>query len=141
MSLFPALTRSARDPWAALRRELDAAFDRGWPGETGDGFGAYPADIRETADQVIVEAELPGFEKKDVDVRLEHGVLTIQAQREDRGAGQRHLSERQFTRVSRILKLPKPVDEQNVEAQLQDGVLTLKLNKTEDATARTIEIR
>jgi len=143
MSMFPTLSRRGWDPFAGLQRELNRAFDRAWPQQEEDLVGAYPVDIRETDDQVVVEAELPGFDKKDVDITLENGVLTIQAQREDQGEhnGERHLNERRFTRVARSFTLPQNVDEQNVDAKLDSGVLTLTLNKQEPAKGRKIEVK
>jgi HSP20 family protein len=141
MSLFPTLQRWGRDPWSSLQRELNQAFDRALPAEVNDWIGAYPVDIRETEDQVIVKAEMPGFDKKDIDVSLENGVLSIQAQREDQGEGEEHLKERRFTRISRTFTLPKPVDEQNVDAALKDGVLALTLNKQEDSKRQKIEVK
>ena len=143
MSMFPTMRRGF-DPFSSLQRELNRAFDRAWPEEQQqDLVGAYPVDIRETDDQVVVEAELPGFDKKDVDITLENGVLTIQAEREDNGEsnGQRHLNERRFTRVARSFTLPQTVDEQNVDARLDNGVLTLSLNKKEEARSRKIEVK
>jgi HSP20 family protein len=141
--MFPTLGRRGWDPFSSLQRELNRAFDRAWPEEQQDLVGAYPVDIRETDDQVVVEAELPGFDKKDVDITLENGVLTIQAEREDKGEqnGQRHLNERRFTRVARSFTLPQTVDEQNVDAKLDGGVLTLTLNKQEQAKTRKIEVK
>jgi HSP20 family protein len=141
--MFPTLNRRGWDPFSSLQRELNRAFDRAMPEEQQDLVGAYPVDIRETDDQVIVEAELPGFDKKDVDITLENGVLSIQAQREDNGQnnGERHLNERRFTRVARSFTLPQNVDEQNVDASLDGGVLTLKLSKQEQAKAKKIEVK
>lgn len=141
MSMFPTLGRGFNAPFDTLRRELDRAFDRALPEQQQDLIGAYPVDIRETNDQVVVEAELPGFEKQDVDVTLESGVLTIQAQREDQGEGERHLNERRFTRVARSFTLPQSVDENSVDAQLDNGVLTLTLSKKEASMSRRIEVK
>jgi HSP20 family protein len=143
--MFPSLSRRGgfSDPFTSLQRELNRAFDRAWPEEQQDLVGAYPVDIRETDEQLVVEAEMPGFDKKDIEVTLENGVLSIQAQRQDEseGDGQRHLNERRFTRVARSFTLPQHVDEQDVEAQLDNGVLTLKLNKKEEARSRKIEVK
>jgi HSP20 family protein len=143
--MFPTLRRGSWDPFSSLQRELNRAFDRAWPEEQGDVVGAYPVDIRETEDRVVVEAELPGFDKKDIDITLENGVLTIQAARADKpdseNNGKRHLNERRFTRVARSFTLPQTVDEQNVEATLDGGVLTLTLNKQEQAKTRKIEVK
>ncbi|MFP4224192.1 MAG: Hsp20/alpha crystallin family protein [Phycisphaeraceae bacterium] len=138
-------TRRTDNPFALLQNEIDRAFDRVWGmgnGGSAPATAAYPVDIRETENDVVVEAELPGFKKEEIDVRLEQGVLTIQAQREQQEQeGESHLSERRFARVARSFRIPVPVDENNVDASLEGGVLTLRLPKREEVRPRRIEVK
>jgi HSP20 family protein len=113
----------------------------------GDGgeealVGAYPVDIREDDNNVYVDAELPGFKREQVDVTIENGILTIQAERQpDEQQGDSHLRERRYTRVARSFTLPNGVDENSVDAKLDDGVLKLTLQKSEQVKPRKIEVK
>lgn len=137
------------DPFENMHRDLDTLLTlRGLSSDGGTAaelIGNYPVDIREDADHIYIEAEMPGFKKDEVDVTLENGVLTISGQRKQekkQGAGEaEHLSERRFTRVQRSFTLPTSVDEAKVDAQLKDGVLRLTLNKREEVKPRRIEVK
>ncbi|MEX0885065.1 MAG: Hsp20/alpha crystallin family protein [Phycisphaeraceae bacterium] len=142
--MLPMMTR--RDnPFELLQREMDRAFDRAWGGrELQATTAAYPVDISEDDNNIIVEAELPGFKKDEINVTMEQGVLSIAAQREagnGQDKGERHLTERQFTRVARSFRLPVAVDEANVQCKLDDGVLTVTLPKREEVKPRKIEVK
>jgi HSP20 family protein len=110
-------------------------------------LGNYPVDVDEDDDHIRIEAEMPGFKRDEVEVTVENGVLTIKAERgarsdDDQDARRKkHLSERRFTRVQRSFTLPRTVDGSDVDASLDDGVLTLTLKKTEESKPRRIEIR
>lgn len=116
-----------------------------WGGEEANGegvLGAYPVDIREDAEHLYVEAEMPGFKRDEVQVTLENGVLTIQGQRKvEETQGDSHLRERRFTRVARSFTLPNTVDESKVDAKLENGVLQLTLSKREEVKPRKIEVK
>jgi HSP20 family protein len=105
-------------------------------------IGAYPVDIREDEDHIFVDAEMPGFKKDEVDVTLEAGVLTITGERKlEEVKGEKHLTERRFTRVQRSFSLPSSVDDAKVEAALTDGVLHITLNKREEVKPRKITVK
>ena len=142
------MTRRGETPFEMLR-DFDRAFDWPWYMRGNGGrsteapTAAYPVDIREDDNHVYVEAELPGFNKDEIEVTMEQGVLTINAQRkhEERKGEEQHLTERRFTRVSRSFRLPTPVDEGNINASLDSGVLTLSLPKREEVKPRRIEVK
>jgi HSP20 family protein len=111
------------------------------------GWAPYGVDVREDADHVYVEAELPGFRKEDVEITLENSVLSISAQRTEQskdknGAdnGEWLLRERRFNRVQRSFTLPHTVNEQSVKAAMADGVLTITLDKREETKPRKIHV-
>jgi HSP20 family protein len=115
-----------------------------WAGVVEDSelVGRYPVDVREDADHIFVDAEMPGFGKDDIAVTLERGVLSIVGERKpEEVKGQKHLSERRYTKLARSFTLPTPVDEASVEASLKDGVLSLKLHKRQEVKPRRIEVR
>jgi HSP20 family protein len=139
---------TAIDPFDLFQREFDGMFNR-WRGgrEGGDGnmLAPYGVDIREDADHFYVEAELPGFKKEDVEITLENQTLTIAAQRRDESRqegkkGELLLHERRYSRFLRSFTLPPTVNEQSVNAKLQDGVLTITLNKREETKPRKIQV-
>ncbi len=144
--MLPTRLRRVRleDPFEALHSEIDRVF-RGWGGEVDNGgLGSYPVDIREDQDKIYVDAEMPGFKREEVEITLENGMLTIQAERKmtEPAEGERaHLLERRYTRVARSFTVPSTVDEQKVDAKLADGVLHLTLHKREEVKPRRIEVK
>ena len=137
------------DPVEALQREFDGVFGRWFNGGSQQDGGArlapYGVDVREDADHIYVEAELPGFRKEDVDVTLENQTLSISAERRDErkegeGKGDWLLRERRYSRFLRSFTLPPTVDEQAVNAKLNDGILTITLNKREETKPRRITV-
>lgn len=138
--MLPTLRRIYGNPFAEFQREIDRALHAGMA--EGDlATAAYPVDIYEDAEGLTVEAELPGFTKDQINVTLEKGVLSISAERKSEEVqGEKHLTERCYRRVARSFKLPVTVDESKVDAQLVDGVLTLKLAKPEEVKPRKITV-
>ncbi len=131
-----------RDPFENLHRDFDRMLSRHFADEENNLVGAYPVDIREDEDNLYVDAELPGFGRDDVNVTIENGVLTIEAERKaEEQPGAQHLHERRYTRVARSFTLPKTVDENKVDATLADGVLKLTLHKREEVKPRKIEVK
>jgi len=134
------------DPFESLHREFDRALSR-WAGDgesqPGALTAAYPVDIHEDENNIYVEAEVPGFKKDEINVTLENGVLTIEGERkeEPEGKGSRHLNERRYTRVARSFTLPNTVNESDVDARLEDGVLHLTLTKRDEVKPRKIEVK
>lgn len=141
--MFHAPTQLVRsiwdDPSDTIRREMARVF--GTPADQGCCVGKYPVDIREDKDSYHAEAELPGFTKDQINVSLEDGTLTITAQRDaEEKAGESHLTERRFTKVSRSFRLPTAIDESKVQARLDHGVLHLTLPKREEVKPRRIQV-
>lgn len=156
--MLPTLFRRGRrwpEPIEAIRREVEEAFDRalmpwwGGIGETEELTAAYPVDIREAGGEILVDAEMPGFKKDEIQVTLEQGMLRIvgehkektKEKKEAKAKGQTHLRERRYTRVERSFTLPGAVDESKVDARLEDGVLHLKLRKTKESQPRKIDVK
>jgi HSP20 family protein len=141
------------EPFEAAQREFDTALSRFFGGgreRDGNGGGylaPYAVDVREDADHIYVEAEMPGFKKDEIDITLENQTLTIAAERreqqesgKDGKKGEHLLRERRYTRFLRSFTLPPTVDEQTVNAKLNDGVLTVTLNKREETKPRKIDV-
>ena len=130
------------DPITSVEERLSRLMGRFWEERPGESFGAYPVDIHEDNYNIYVEAELPGFKREEVDVAYEGGVLIITAERKTpiREGCEQHVNERRFTRVQRRFTLPNSVDEHNVTARLEDGVLYVTLKKREETQRKKIEI-
>ena len=145
------------DPFSSLRAEMDSLFDSfmsGLPafpamfGTSGDrGFALTPQmDVRETDKEIVVEAELPGIDEKDVSLALQDGVLTIRGEKKHEHDEEREnyrMMERRYGSFQRSLRLPDTVDEDRVEARFDNGVLTVSLPKRPEAIGkqRTIPIK
>lgn len=101
------------------------------------------ADVRETEEAFIVEAELPGMKKADVSVTFEDGTLTISGERkyeEETNGSKLRRVERSYGSFSRSFRLPREIDAENVKAAFTDGILTVSVPKTETVKPRAIEI-
>jgi len=142
-----ALTRW--DPFAeltGLRRALDRAFDdfsmpRVWRGESEMLF---PVDLSETEDAVIVKAALPGVKMDDLDISVTGDGLTIKGEVKHEEKVERENYYRQELRYgafAHTVPLPSPVDHDKAEAELEHGVLTVRLPKTEEVRPKSIKIR
>jgi HSP20 family protein len=142
-------TTHTRSPWAEiselhdrmgkLMSELvEQTFGEGFPA----GAGWRPAaDVEETADHYLVELELPGVKRDDVTVEFGGGELTVSGQVEERErVGFLRSRTRQVGRFEYRVNLAAEVDEDNVTASLADGVLTVRVPKTERARQRKIPV-
>ena len=146
------------DPIDAMQKEFDTMLGRLFNGPVLNGrvapaaggrmaqyFAPYGVDVREDADHLTVEAELPGFKKDEVEVTLEDQTLTISAERKEtpdqQPKGEWLLNERRYTRFLRSFTLPQTVSEQSVNATLESGVLTVTLNKREESKPRKIAVQ
>jgi len=101
------------------------------------------ADIFETGDALTVVMEVPGVEKKDLDVSLEDGVLRVEARIDFKkyDGFEPLYTEYNIGHYSRAFALSDKIDPAGISAELSDGVLTLTLKKVKEAAARRIEIR
>lgn len=101
-------------------------------------------DISETEGEYVIKAELPEVKKEDVKVTVENGVLTLQGERrqeiEEKGK-KFHRVERSYGSFARSFTLPESVDDVAVKAEFKDGVLNLRLPKTEKVKPKAIEVR
>lgn len=114
-----------------LRDEMDRLF-------SNEGVWNPPFDVTENADQILLEADLPGVPQEKLDIQVVDGVLTVKGERKLEREGGR------FERVSgtfeRSFKLPPTIDTENITASTRDGVLTLKLPKRAETKPRQIKV-
>ena len=105
--------------------------------------GQLAVDVYETTDRLVIKARTAGVNKSDLDVSISDGILTISgtlSSGDDSEAMQWHMQECYWGEFSRTLALPVPVKEDEVEAVLKDGVLTISFTKVKQEQARKIEI-
>jgi HSP20 family protein len=107
-------------------------------------MGWTPAvEVVETEKAIEVTAELPGMSRDDVEIHLEHNVLTIRGekkQEQEQKEKEHYLYERFYGSFQRAFTLPAPVEEGTVKAEFRNGVLKIHLPKTAEAKGRKISI-
>jgi HSP20 family protein len=128
-----------------LQTEMNRLFDRcGDGGPRGTAATFPPLNVWEDADQVFVEAELPGVDPNALDIQVTGGnQLTLRGERTPKLPEKAvlHRQERGYGSFSRVVTLPFPVDADKVDAQFSNGVLTIKLPKHAAAKARKINVK
>jgi HSP20 family protein len=105
---------------------------------------APSVDILEKENEILIKAELPGVEAKDVAVTVDNSVLTIKGERhleKDVKKESYHRMERAYGSFTRSFTLPNTLDATNVRAEYKDGLLTLMLPKKAASKSRTVEIK
>ncbi|HLY16126.1 MAG TPA: Hsp20/alpha crystallin family protein [Bryobacteraceae bacterium] len=130
------------DPLASLRLFEDA-FSR-MLNEPRAGRPWSPAvDIFETEDELVLKADVPEVDLKDIDVRVENQTLTLSGERkfekEDNNKGF-HRIERSYGQFTRTFSVPTTVDTEHVGAEYHNGVLTVKLPKKAAAKPRQVKV-
>lgn len=101
-------------------------------------------DVKETKDAYEVLADLPGLDKKDINISLHDNVLTLKGERkyeEKKEDENRNYYERAYGSFCRSFRLPDKVQDKDIKAEYKDGVLRVTLHKAEDAKPRLIDIK
>src|ERR1700756_4928149 len=121
------------------KKEMDGKQEKTFPAR----YFVPNSDIFETGDALTVVMEVPGVEKKDLDVSLEDGVLRIEGRIDFKkyDGFEPLYAEYNIGHYSRQFALSDRIDPTGISAELSVGVLTLTLNKVKEAAARRIEIR
>ncbi len=134
---FRGLVRMQRD----MDRLFESFFGRPLLRTEEDGSVRVPSvDVQETENEVLVSAELPGVTKDNLEVEVLPEQLTLKAevnQEDEKEEGTYHFKERIWSRFERTLPLPVEVVPDQVKASLKDGVLQVRLPKSERAKAQT----
>lgn len=137
----------------SLQDRMNRMFDESYRGVsrgTGSdedwalgGSWAPAVDIYEQDGNIVLKAELPGVDAKDVDIRLENNVLTLRGERKLDNEVKRenyHRVERSYGSFTRSFTLPTVVDQEKIKADYRDGVLRVTLPKREEAKPKQISI-
>ena len=145
------MTISKWDPFrdlSMLQDRMNRLFDdtgRGWRPEEAAATTAWsPAvDIYETENEIMVQAELPGVERKDIVLNLENNVLTLKGERrfeKETRQENYHRIERSYGAFSRAFSIPAIVDDEKIRADYKDGILKIALPKKDQVKPKQIKI-
>jgi HSP20 family protein len=148
-----SLIRSNRN-LRTLQREIDSLFDTFFPGApaSGDGDGeerrtavwAPRTDLAETDEAYRILLDVPGMTKEDLTINYQDNQLTVSGERkaETRDEGENFVRvERAFGHFYRAFTLPKTVQDDDITAEYEDGVLTIIVPKAEEEKPRRIEVQ
>jgi HSP20 family protein len=131
-------------PQKEFNRFIREAFPRLFGGgEPSTRIWAPPVDIYETDSALVLKADLPGVDPKDVDIRVENGVLYLKGERKFEKEVKEenyHRVERSYGAFTRSFSLPSSIDTEQVKAEYKDGQLTLTMPKREEAKPKTVRI-
>lgn len=135
------------DPYremASMRRAMDRLFENTFGEEWSQAQEwSLPLDVVEDENSYMVKASIPGVKPDDLDITYNKGALTIKGELKDESEvtkGQYHLRERRSGMFTRTISLPDTVKAEDIEADYQDGILTLKLPKSEEIKPKRIQI-
>ncbi len=131
---------SRTDPFEQLHGEFENLFNRmlgRWmtPWENEGQMRLWDFDVQDRGNEVVVRAEMPGFEPEDLDVQLNQDVLTIRAERKQESEG-----EQSYSRYQRTITLPQGVDADKVQANYRNGVLELHMARSPEVQGKRITV-
>jgi len=134
-------TNASINPWRLLEKAAEQlpamATAPGWPD------AAFPVDVIEADDHLLVKVSLPGVDANSIDLSLENNTLAFSAKLHDQAPeGGRYLyRERPVGQVRRAIALPVRLNPDQTQASLENGVLTVRVNKAAEATAKKITVQ
>lgn len=138
-----------RSEWLyPLEREMKRLFDNFWLSpfeETSSWPSPYlpPVNVREEDNQVVVSAELPGLQDKDIEVRVNKDTLRISGEKKEEIEAKEedfYRMESSYGHFDRLVDLPAEVDENKAQAKFKNGVLTVRMPKTAESATKTEKI-
>jgi len=157
MSLIPwkskreELPLAHLSPLGTMRSEFDRLFhslmgsEPRWPEMAGWWSSAeLPLDVEESDKQIKVRAEIPGVKAEDLHVSIEGGALVIAGEKkesQERKEQGYHYQERRFGSFRREVPLPVAVNADSVQAEYKDGVLSLTMDKSQEALPKRIPVK
>jgi HSP20 family protein len=139
-----------RDSLWDFMSEVEKAFDQAW--RTSDSTPvtrefkqtfAPAVDLHETSDYYLISVDLPGIDQKDIKIDVEDGRLTVSGERtreERKEDGMFKRYERSYGSFARSFQLPQNVNEDQIQARTENGVLEIMVPKAEKAKARSVQV-
>lgn len=120
-------------PMELLRREFAPLFER--------MFGRWPSfaetELEDVGEAIVVREAVPGFEAKEIEVKISGNLLTVRAERKEKEGE----AEKLWGELERTVLLPEGMDAEHVEATYRNGVLEVRLPKLPEAKERRIEVK
>jgi len=146
-----AITRDNRPRTNLLDREFDRLFDQltrwsgmGRPEPDEEDVMVRPAiDLTEKENEYVLEAEIPGVSEDDIGISFRNNMLILRGQKEkttESEAEDEYHRERMYGRFERSIRFDSEVDEENIEAEYENGVLTIRLPKTRESMHKEIPV-
>lgn len=135
--------RDLRAMQEQMNRLLDMAWNREISEELREGIWQPPVDIYEDENSVVIKAELPGVDQKEIDIRIEDNTLTLRGERKHSQEVKKenyHRVERFYGTFQRSFSLPHTIDQEHVKATCDQGVLTITLPKREEKKPKQINV-
>jgi HSP20 family protein len=135
-------TQRGNQPFDTFRRQFDSLFDRMWGAmlapfthEAGS-MRIWDFGVTHNDNEIVVRAEMPGFEENEINVQLNGDVLTISAEKQDQGNG--HEEYRSFFRS---ITVPSGIDPEQIQASYRNGVLELHIPRPQGSRPKRIQIQ
>lgn len=137
--------RNAYRELASMQDVLNRFFDDGFNNDLSTAImnNSLSMDVVENADDFVVKATVPGIKPEDLDVSYTGDTLTIKGEVKDEKMDERsqyHLRERRYGSFCRSVTLPNRVNTDKIEAEFENGILTLRLPKAEEVKPKRISI-
>lgn len=130
---------------ARIQEEMGRMLDERSSSQPAESIGWTPAcDVFEDNDEVVIRAALAGVDPKEVEIRVENGVLTLKGERRVEKDEQRenyHRVEMAYGHFTRTFALPTSVDPEKVHAESKHGILAVHLPKRSEAKPRSIQVK
>ena len=129
---------------ARMNRILEESLPHATETESHAGSWMPPVDIFEKEDSLVLEAELPGLKKEDLDIQIENNNLTLRGERKHQMETQEQdyfRIERSYGTFVRSFSLPATIQRERITAAMKDGVLQIVLPKAEEARPKKVEVQ
>ena len=132
-----------------IRMEMDRLWDSFLEGRPvrrveDDREWLPSVDVSETKNDLVIKAELPGLDTKDIDISMNNGYLTIKSEKKNEKEEKDenyHLIERSYGSFTRSVQLPREVQSDKITASFKNGILKITLPKSEEAKKKEIKIK
>lgn len=141
--------KSALQNNSSKRSYIDDVFNNffneiaSWPSSYNDKILSPKTDIIENDSDYNLEIELPGVTQDNVGLKIDNNILTIEGKKEqctEKKENNYHMQERYYGSFYRSISLPSNIDEEHIEAQCKDGILSIKIPKKEQSKAKKIKV-
>jgi len=139
--MFPIARTNGRNLFNQLSCDVDRLFNEAF----SPAGRAMPVDVREDGEYLVLEAEVPGVSQDELEITAENGALTVAVNRKSESNGNDgggyFIRERRPANASRTFRLPETANLDAVEARLNNGLLTLRVPRKEEAKPRQIPVK